>query len=407
MEYTMRTTCRLCRSPHLIEIIDLGMQMIQHAFIHKGKKSPSRSKYPTILVRCAQEDCGLVQLKHSINPKILYEVYWYRSNTNNTMKAHLKALINEALDTSVVTNPSLLDIGCNDGTMLDFAPHEYDKTGIDPSDIALGVHESIEMINDFFPSKKLDKRIFDIITSIAMFYDVDDPVGFAKEIKKLLSPDGLWILEVAYLPTTIRNTSYDTICHEHLTYYHLGALDQIARQAGLKVVKADLNGMNGGSIRCYLTHQNSTMYDDIPSDIEKIKNKETQLMKHAEQYFQTFAKKITLHKKNLLSLLQKLRNDGKTIHIYGASTKGNTILQYCGIDNTIIDLAADKNPEKWGARTPHSNIPIVSEQTSKDLKPDYYLVLPWSFRDEFLKREKKFRDTGVKMIFPLPEILIV
>ena len=214
-------------------------------------------------------------------------------------------------------------------------------------------------------------------------------------------------MEVAYLPTTIHNTSYDTICHEHLTYYHLGPLNQIAKQAGLKIVKADLNGINGGSIRCYLTHQNSTMYDDIPSDIEKIKNKETKLMKHKKNYFDSFAKKVTRHKKDLPSLLQKLKDNGKTIHIYGASTKGNTILQYCGITNSMIDVAADKNPEKWGARTPRSNIPIVSEQTSKDLKPDYYLVLPWSFRDEFLKREKKFRDTGVKMIFPLPEILIV
>ena len=407
MDYTTRTTCRLCHSPNLVQIIDLGDQMIQHAFIHEGKKSPSRSKYPTILVRCAQEDCGLVQLKHSINPKILYEVYWYRSNTNNTMKSHLKELMSEALNISVATNPSLLDIGCNDGTMLDFAPHECDKTGIDPSDIALGVNKSIEMINDFFPSKKLNKRIFDIITSIAMFYDVDNPVEFAKEIKKLLTDNGLWILEVAYLPTTIHNTSYDTICHEHLTYYHLGPLNQIAKQAGLKIVKADLNGINGGSIRCYLTHQNSTMYDDIPSDIKKIKNEETKLMKHKKNYFDSFAKKVTRHKKDLPSLLQKLKDNGKTIHIYGASTKGNTILQYCGITNSMIDVAADKNPEKWGARTPRSNIPIVSEQTSKDLKPDYYLVLPWSFRDEFLKREKKFRDTGVKMIFPLPEILIV
>ncbi|MDA1317042.1 MAG: class I SAM-dependent methyltransferase [bacterium] len=407
MEYKIHLTCRLCDSPHLVEIINLGDQMIQHAFIQKDKSSPSLSKYPTKLMRCTNKACGLVQLKHSIDPKILYEVYWYRSNTNNTMKNHLQQLMNEALQKSVITNPKLLDIGCNDGTMLDFAPKTCKKTGIDPSDIAEEVDDSIELIQDFFPSKKIGQRTFDIITSIAMFYDVDNPVKFAKEIKKILAVKGLWILEVAYLPTTIQNTSYDTICHEHLTYYHLGALDQIAKQAGLKIVKAGLNSINGGSIRCYLTHVDSIIYDDISSDIEMIRNEENNIMRNKKDYYQSFTKKVKRHKKELFDLIQKLKNDGKTIHIYGASTKGNTILQYCGIDNKLIDVAADKNEEKWGARTPGSNIPIISEKTSRDMRPDYYLVLPWSFKDEFLKREQKLRDMGVKMIFPLPEILIV
>jgi len=405
INYKEIISCRLCNSDKLINIVDLGSQYIQHSFIHPVKSVGIAQKYPTQLVRC--KNCGLVQLKHTVNRDILYSVYWYRSGTNNTMKKHLKDMVKEIMGIVKVKRPKILDIGCNDGTMLTMFPTDTKKVGIDPSDISQGEPSDFKLISDFFPSKKLSDKKFDIITSIAMFYDVDDPVFFAKEVKKLLTKNGVWVVEVAYLPTMLKNNSYDTICHEHLLYFHLEALEKIATLAGLKIVKADLNNINGGSIRCYLTLKNTNKYNNISSQISQIRQEEKDAKLSNQKIYSDFKKNIANSKKVLLKLLEKLNKENKIIHIYGASTKGNTILQYCGIGRDLIQFAADKNPEKWGAKTPGSEITIISEKESRRKKPDYFLVLPWSFKNEFLLREKKLLDAGTGMIFPLPEVEII
>lgn len=407
MYYSTTSSCRLCKGKNLKTVIDLGAQYIQHAFIHPKKKSPLYRKFPTYLVRCANPSCGLVQLKHTVNRAILYSIYWYRSGTNNTMISHLKGIVKEVINITPVKKPTVLDIGCNDGTMLNMFPPTCTAYGIDPSDIALDAEKKKKIIHDFFPSPKLKNKTYDVITTIAMYYDIDNPVTFAREVKKILSKKGVWIVEVAYLPTTLANNSYDTICHEHLSYFHLGTLELIAQKAGLKIVKADLNNINGGSIRCYLTHASSTLYDSLDSDLEKIRSHEHTLKINEAAIFKSFVKRVITNRNKLVQLLQKLTTEGKHIHVYGASTKGNTILQYCGIDNTFIDAAADKNKEKWGGMTPGSQISIISEEESRKMHPDYYLVLPWSFGEEFIKREQKLLKKGTKMIFPLPKLKIV
>lgn len=407
MKYKTITSCRVCGSQNLKKIIDLGDQYVQHAFIHPIKKNPTLEKYPTQLVACMNPDCGLVQLKHTINRHHLYSVYWYRSGTNNTMIKHLKALAREAQNTVKAKRPKILDIGCNDGTMLHFFSEDCKKTGIDPSDISYGADNKINIIHDFFPLKKLHKKTFDIIASIAMYYDVDNPVTFAREVKKILSPRGLWVLEVAYLPVMIANTSYDTVCHEHLSYFHLKSLEEIAKKASLKIVKADLNEINGGSIRCYLTHRDSKLYDNLESNLAQMQKAEKLFIQQQKKKYRRFSQNVAKQKKDLYAFLKKIKSLNKVIHVYGASTKGNTILQYCNITNTLIDAASDKNPEKWGTQTPGTKIPIVSEKESRKAKPDYYLVLPWSFRKEFLIREHALLSEGTKMIFPLPTLQIV
>jgi len=273
--------------------------------------------------------------------------------------------------------------------------------------------ENLQVIQDIFPSSQLDSAIgsvkLDIITSIAMFYDLEDPVAFCRSIKEFLSPDGIWIFEMSYMPEMLRLNSYDTICHEHLEYYSLTVIEKILQRASLQVFQIEFNEINGGSIRCYATHDGNDKYSSAESQefIDDVRQSELALELDTDKPYLEFQARIDDEKKKLRDLLTGLKADGKRIHIYGASTKGNTILQFCDINNTIIDYAAERNPDKYGAKTLGTNIPIISETDSRAMSPDYYLVLPWHFKAEFIEREKEMLDNGTGMIFPLPEIEIV
>jgi SAM-dependent methyltransferase len=325
--------------------------------------------------------------------------------------AEITRRVEETVD--LAPNDLVLDIGCNDGTLLKAYPATFSKFGVDPSDLANEVPAGITVVHDLFPSDDLfhalEGKPCDIVTSIAMFYDLEDPIAFARAIKRVLSPDGLWCVEMSYMPTMLRMTSYDTICHEHLEYYSLAVLEHIMRQADLRLVNVSLNAINGGSIRCYATHADNRRYrrDEFAANIKRLRQEEFDLELDTDKPYRNFQERVNVHKQELLALLRKLRAEGKRIHAYGASTKGNTILQWCGIDSRLVDVAADRNPDKFGARTLGSDIPIVSEEESRKAKPDYYLVLPWHFRDEFIEREKALLASGVGMIFPLPTIEIV
>jgi DNA-binding Lrp family transcriptional regulator len=242
-----------------------------------------------------------------------------------------------------------------------------------------------------------------------MFYDLEDPIGFARAIKSVLAPDGLWCLEMSYMPTMLRMTSYDTICHEHLEYYSLAVIERILRMAGLKLVNVSLNSINGGSIRCFATHAANLRYrrEEFTRAIKALRQDEFDLELDTDKPYRFFQERVNIHREELVRMLKKLRSEGKRIHIYGASTKGNTILQWCGIDGRLIEAAAERNPDKYGARTLGTDIPIISEEESRKGRPDYYLVLPWHFRAEFLEREKSLLAEGVGMIFPLPTIEVV
>ncbi len=417
MHITYRKTCRVCGSSALTKVIDIGEQYLQGSFIKPGKPLPPMRKIPTSLVRCDptkdENACGLLQMAATVPPEILYSTYWYRSGTNQTMRNHLKGIVEEALLIMPKRPARILDIGCNDGTLLGYYPANFIRFGIDPSDVARSIKGNIKVIQDIFPSEELTKKTkgkpFDIITSIAMFYDLESPVDFVRHIKKCLSPEGLWIFEMSYMPSMLRMNSYDTICHEHLEYYSLAVIEYILKKSDMKMVKVELNDVNGGSIRCCATHIDNFKFHnhEFMQTLQCLRKEELDFELETEKPYKDFQSRINMHKRKLSALLKELRRRGKRIHVYGASTKGNTILQLCGIDNSIIDYAADRNPDKYGARTIGTDIPIISEAESRAMRPDYYLVLPWHFKNEFLRREKKMLDRGTGMIFPLPEIEII
>jgi SAM-dependent methyltransferase len=398
-------------------VINLGEQHLQGSFVKPGKEIPPTRKIPLTLVRCDptrdEGACGMLQMEHSVPPDILYSAYWYRSGTNNTMRAHLCGIVEDAMQIINQSSASVLDIGCNDGTLLGFYPDSVAKFGVDPSDVAQEIKGDVTVVQDIFPSEELTVRLdggkLDVITSIAMFYDLEDPIVFTKGIRDILSPEGIWIFEMSYMPTMLKMTSYDTICHEHLEYYSRAVIEFVLKHANMKIFNVTLNDINGGSIRCYATHAGNFRYknEQYMENIKALRQQEFDLELDTDKPYKNFQDRINVHKEELISLLKRLKKEGKKIHIYGASTKGNTILQWCGIDNRLIDVAAERNPDKYGAFTLGTDIPIVSEADSRAMNPDYYLVQPWHFKEEFVERERETLEKGVGLIFPLPTIEII
>jgi hypothetical protein len=416
MNIRVATKCRVCMNDQLTKVIDLGKQYLQGSFIKPGKELPPTEKIECTLLWCNKEKnpeaCGLLQMEHSVPPEVLYDAYWYRSGTNQTMRDHLKEIAATASYIVNKENLKVLDIGCNDGTLLLNYPSSYEKFGCDPSDVAQEVKHA-KVVQDIFPSQALDSLLedkkMDIITSIAMFYDLECPVEFVKNINSHLSNDGLWVFEMSYMPTMLDLDSYDTICHEHLEYYSLKVLNVICEKGGMKIFKISFNNINGGSIRCYACKSEYNGFsnaEDIQFINQTLLSEEVKNLDTIMPYLQ-FQKRIEKLKNELHTFIKKLKEEGKTIHIYGASTKGNTILQWCDIDKSLIDYAAERNPDKYGAMTLGTEIPIISEAESRAMNPDYYLVLPWHFKDEFLIREERAIANGTKFIFPLPKLDVI
>ncbi|MEK6280892.1 MAG: class I SAM-dependent methyltransferase [Acidobacteriota bacterium] len=414
MHLIHRTTCRVCGSSALTPVIDLGDQYLQGSFVKPGKELPPTRKIPTRLVRCDpmkdEQACGLLQMEHTVPPEVLYSAYWYRSGTNNTMRQHLKGIAQEAANLKGKAGACVLDIGCNDGTLLMSYPPKFQKFGIDPSDVVQEMHDDLQIVQGIFPSEELAERLggqkVDIVTSIAMFYDLESPTQFTQSIKSILDAEGIWIFEMSYMPTMLSMTSYDTICHEHLEYYSLSVIEYVMKQAGMRIFNVSQNSINGGSLRCYATHADNFTFkkDEWVNNVKRTRQEEFDLGLDTEKPYKNFQDRVNVHKEELTSLLKGLKNRGKKIHIYGASTKGNTILQWCDIDNRIIDFAAERNPDKYGAHTLGTDIPIISEAESRAMNPDYYLVLPWHFKEEFIEREREALNRGIGFIFPLPTI---
>ena len=417
MHLVHRKTCRSCGSRALNRVIDLGEQHLQGSFVKPGKEDPPMRRIRTSLLRCDpmqdERACGLLQMEYTVPPEVLYSAYWYRSGTNRTMRDHLGEIAAEAVQLSGVPDARVLDIGCNDGTLLNHYPPAFRKFGVDPSDVAQEIGDDIEVIRDLFPSRDLLKRLdgnrFDIVTSIAMFYDLEDPIAFTRAVGEVLADDGLWVFEMSYMPLMIERNAYDTICHEHLEYYSLAVVEYSLRQAEMKVVNAVCNDINGGSIRCIATHTGNFRFrsDEFYRNIQILRQREFDASLDTDLPYRQFQERVNIHRDELNRLLRELKTARKRIHIYGASTKGNTILQWCGIDSRTIEAAAERNPEKYGARTLGTDIPIVSEEESRAMQPDYYLVLPWHFREEFLERERGMLQRGTGMIFPLPRVEVV
>lgn len=417
-QYSEIRCCRSCGSCELKFVMSLGEQFVSTF----AEILPADSlKVPLELVFCDRRagGCGLVQLKHTVPPDLLYHQYWYRSGMNKTM---MKALtdITEQVERRISLKPQdlVLDIGCNDGTLLrSYSQISLIKVGFEPSAnlLPLAKQGTGTIINDFFSLSSFQKEFpgkkAKVITTIAMFYDLEDPNRFVSELAQVLERGGLWVIQMNYLPLMLLRNAFDNICHEHLEYYSLASLQTLLERHGLEVFDAELNNVNGGSFRIYAGHRRgiiaSKMTDKAVQHIQALKKMEQGLQLDEMDTYRQFVSRIAVLKNTLLDFVRQERGRGKKIYVYGASTKGNTLLQFYGLDADLIGKAVDKNTEKWGKKTVGTHIPIISEEQARFEKPDYLLILPWHFLDEFKERERAYLQTGGKFIVPLPEFQII
>ena len=404
------TACRLCGSSDLIEVLDLGKQALTGVFPARAEDVVPTA--PLALVWCGS--CTLLQLAHSFDPTALYgENYGYRSGLNASMAHHLERKARR-LETLVELSPGdvVLDIGSNDGTLLgSYATEGVRRIGIDPtaSKFAEFYPEDVEVGAEFFSAaayRKLSDRPARIITSIAMFYDVESPVAFAQDVRDCLASDGIWHFEQAYMPTMLRSTAYDTVCHEHLEYYSLATVLRILAEAELDAIEVTFNRVNGGSFAVTAAHRGSPLRRRAAL-IGWFVARERRAELDTERPFRGFERRVFEHRAELVDLLATLQSEGARVMGYGASTKGNVILQFCGFTSADVEAIADVNPDKLGRLTPGSAIPIVSEEETRERRPDFLVVFPWHFRDGIIAREEEYLRQGGRLIFPLPEIEIL
>lgn len=408
--YTEIEKCRISGSKNLINVLSLGEQYLTGVF--PATKDEKITKGPLDLVWCP--DSGLLQMKHSYSLDEMYgDNYGYRSGLNQSMVDHLTQKINTLENlVNLKETDIVIDIGSNDATSLKAYKTKAKRVGIDPTGTKFKEYytDDIELIPDFFTADKYinifgDKKA-KIITSMSMFYDLEQPVEFVKDIEKVLEDEGIWHFEQSYMPAMLRTNSYDTICHEHLEFYSFKVVKNILEQCGMKVIEVQTNSINGGSFAITAAKKTSSLKENIPV-INWMLKQEEELGLDTPKPYRDFEERVFKHRIHLRDLVLSLVADGKKIFGYGASTKGNVLLQFCNFTSKEIPYIVEVNKEKFGKFTPGTNIPIISEEDAKAMKPDYYIVLPWHFRDSILSREKEFLKDGGKFIFPLPEIEIV
>jgi hypothetical protein len=409
VKYTTRNSCRVCNSPKLSPLFSLGNLYISN-FLKKGE---SGIKAPLELVFC--ENCSLVQLKHTAPQEILYTgFYWYRSGVTDTMKEALREITSKIeKNYNLKKGDVVLDIGSNDGTLL----RTYDIPGL----VTVGVEPAKNLaeegkkglsyfISDFWNHDSYNKFVgkkAKIITAIGMFYDMEDPNQFIFDAASSMDKEGVFIAQLMCLKNMIDKNDVGNICHEHLEFYSFSSLEYLFNKNGLEIIDVEKNDVNGGSYRIYAKLKNSDVKPPKGAEdrIRRVRKDEADLQ--SKDAFIKFYERIELNKNLCVDFIKSEIAKGKTIWIYGASTKGNTILQFYRLDHKLIGGASERSPEKWGKFTVGTNIKIYSEEEARKANPDYFLVLPYAFFDEMYVREEEWRKKGGKFIVPLPDFRIV
>lgn len=408
--YTEIKKCRICESSNLTTVLSLGEQFLTGVF--PKSINETISKGPLDLSWCSS--CGLLQMKQSYSLDEMYgDNYGYRSGLNSSMVKHLQQKVRTLELLAMPSDKDLvIDIGSNDATSLKAYSGNFQKIGIDPTGKKFieFYNNEISLIPDFFSAKvfneKFPNKKAKIITSIAMFYDLENPNEFVKDIASVLAEDGIWHFEQSYMPSMLRTNSYDTICHEHLEFYSFKVVKNLLELEGLRIIDVQMNAINGGSF-AITACKNLAKYKSNSPVIKWMLKQEEDLGLDTPKPYRDFEERVFKHKNNLVDLINALVNDGKKVIGYGASTKGNVLIQFCNFNTKQIPFIAEVNPDKFGSFTPGTNIPIISEKEAREMNPDYFIVFPWHFKEGILEREKDFRAKGGKFIFPLPEIEIV
>ena len=416
---TIRTTCRVCEGS-LEPVFSLGEQYVSN---FPSPQQPDGLKAPLELVLCRQ--CKLLQLRHTVPGEAMYQNYWYRSGTNQTMRNALADIAHTVEKLMHLrAGDAVLDIGCNDGTLLaSFETRGVYKIGFDPAEnlAVFSIKVTDKLVAGFFESQAffrdpdLSRNRPKVVTSIAMFYDLEDPNKFVSDVREVMQPDGLWVVQMSFLPLMLKQRDFGNICHEHLEYYSLQSFEFLLKRHYMELVDVELNDVNGGSFRAYI--RNRSAKEDTFGDVEyrqqaarrvqAFREQEAKMNLDQPQTYREFAAWIERIRDDVAGFIKERVSRGKKVHLYGASTKGNTMLQYFGLDCTLITAAAERNPDKWGKVTVGTRIPIISEEEARSAKPDYFLVLPWHFIEEFQEREKDFLLAGGRFIVPLPHFALI
>lgn len=408
--YSEIKRCRIGNSENLVNVLSLGEQYLTGVF--PKSKDEKVTKGPLDLVWCP--DSGLLQLKQSYSLDEMYgDNYGYRSGLNASMVRHLTNKIHTLERLANVNEKDIvIDIGSNDATSLKAYKVKCRKVGIDPTGVKFKEFytDDIMLIPDFFSAKAFKEEFGEekakVITSIAMFYDLERPADFVKDIEACLADDGIWHFEQSYMPSMLRTNSYDTLCHEHLEFYSLQVVNDLLENNGMRIVDVQMNDINGGSFAVTAAKKNAAYISNTPV-IGWLLQQEKEMGLDTVKPYEEFRDRVFQQRDSLINLVNSLVADGKKIFGYGASTKGNVLLQFCGFTPEQIPYIAEVNEQKFGSYTPGTLIPIISEAEAKAIKPDYFLVLPWHFRNSILEREREYREQGGKFIFPMPFIEIV
>lgn len=409
--------CRICGSKRLVSIVSFGSMYVS-GFVDADERDTITA--PMDLVLCDRQSggCGLLQLAHTVPPELLYRHYWYRSVTNDSMRRELAEIARRA-EELVPLSPGdiVLDIGCNDGTLLrSYQARGIKLTGFEPAEnlVVFARQGTDQVLNEYFNAAGYEAAFGGqkarVVTTIAMFYDLDQPQKIVSDIAACLAPDGVWINQMAYLPLMLERNAFDNVCHEHLTYYSLSTLDRLYSAAGLEVFDIELNEVNGGSFRVYARHRGSDVggrNEFRRARVAALEQFEASLNLDDREIYDRFAERVLEIKTELNQFLRSAVEEGKKVYGYGASTKGNTLLQFFGLDDRVITAIAERNPEKWGKRTVATNIPIISEEQARRERPDYMLVLPWHFLPGFVEREREYLASGGRFVVPLPRVRVI
>lgn len=415
--YQAISECRLCGNRTLVPILDLGLQCLTGVF-PKSREQVITSA-PLQLVKCETgaggKACGLVQLRHSCDPWSMYgEGYGYRSGLNQSMVNHLRGKVEFVLDwVQPGRGDVVIDIGSNDGTLLGCYPaNGVELVGIDPSAKRFKQYypEAAQLVPDFFSADVardvLGNKKAKVITSIAMFYDLESPEAFVRDIEKVLADDGVWLFEQSYLPQMLATNSYDTVCHEHLEYYSMRQIKWILDRVGMKVLDVDFNAANGGSF-AVLSGKRCNPIPEAEGLLRQIAAKEDLVGIDSLHVYQGFENFVGRHKESVREFFDYAKQQGLLVAGYGASTKGNVLLQHCDVTPDDLYCIAEVNEDKYGRFTPGSLIPIVPEERVRQEMPECLMVLPWHFREHIIAREKDYLSRGGQLLFPLPEMDVV
>jgi len=402
------------------KLLELGAHYVSD-FLEAGASSEGRNRYSLDLY--LDESIGAVRLGEVAPPESMWGQYWYRSGTNNTMRRELQGIVDEVQSRiELKRGDHWLDIACNDGTLLSFVPEGIHRVGIDPCDDSYVVESSKHgtIVQDYFSKEAWRKAAGDarakVITCIAMFYDLDNPHSFIDDLVDVLDKDGVLVLQMSYTPLMVQQMAFDNICHEHVYYHSLASIEELFDQHNMRIVDATLNDTNGGSIRIYLMHNDSNPRAFATEQMRHVCGYRTDALLLMENIhcdirnpsvWREFGRDLEKLRDRTVKFIRDARAQGKTVWGYGASTKGNTLLQYFGLTNEDIVAIAERSPYKWGKKTVGTEIPIVSEDEFRKAQPDYVLVLPWHFIDEFVKREADYLARGGSFIVPCPEFEVI